>query len=206
MMLLTGMALMFSAILLLGVAVILPKTPEVPFDRRRPYHEGSGSQLTRFAGSASEAVHGVLARRNVRLFNREQLENAGLRMSQADFFILVISGALVGALIGLVIGGPFVAFLFFIPAPFVARMFLSSLAGKRRAKFDAQLGTPSNYWLVACEPGTASSVPSTLRPQSLPAPRPRKCVGSLQRQALAATLRRRLTIRRSECGARTLYG
>lgn len=140
MMLLIGMALMFSAILLLGVAVILPKTPEVPFDRRRPYHVGSGSQLTRFAGSASEVVHGVLARRNVQLFNREQLENAGLRMSQADFFILVISGAFVGALIGLVIGGPLVAILFFIPAPFVARFFLSTLAGKRRAKFDAQLG------------------------------------------------------------------
>ncbi|WAH95878.1 type II secretion system F family protein [Arthrobacter sp. MMS18-M83] len=138
--LLTGMALMLVAILLFGVAVILPKAPEVPFDRRRPYQAGSGSQLTRFAGSAAEVLHGFLTRRNIRLFNREELENAGLRMSQADFFILVISGTLVGALIGLVIGGPLVAFLFFIPAPLVARLVLSSLAGKRRANFDAQLG------------------------------------------------------------------
>lgn len=140
MILLTGTAMMLSAILLFGVAVILPKTPEVPLDRRRPYQVGSGSQLTRFAGSTAEVVHGVLTRRNVRLFNREELENAGLRMSQAEFFILVIAGAFVGALIGLIVGGPLVAFLFFIPAPFVARLFLGSLAGKRRGKFDAQLG------------------------------------------------------------------
>ncbi|GAB2713566.1 type II secretion system F family protein [Arthrobacter bambusae] len=140
MILLIGTALMLSAILLFGVAVILPKTPEVPLDRRRPYQVASGSQLTRFAGSTAEVVHGVLARRNVRLFNREELENAGLRMGQADFFILVIAGAFVGALIGLVVGGPFLAFLFFILAPFVARLLLGSMAGKRRAKFDAQLG------------------------------------------------------------------
>ncbi|MHC6221945.1 type II secretion system F family protein [Arthrobacter sp. MMS24-S77] len=138
--LMIGMALMLSAILLFGVAVILPKTPEVPLDRRRPYQFGSGSQLTRFAGSAAGVVHGFLARRNVRLFNREELENAGLRVSQADFFILVIAGAFVGALIGLVIGGPLVAVLFFIPAPLVARLVTRFLAGKRRAKFDAQLG------------------------------------------------------------------
>ncbi|UKA62139.1 type II secretion system F family protein [Arthrobacter sp. FW306-04-A] len=140
MILLIGTALMLAAILLFGVAVILPKTPEVPLDRRRPYQGGSGSQLTRFAGSAADVVHGVLTRRNIRLFNREELENAGLRMSQAEFFILVIAGAFVGALIGLIIGGPLVAFLFFIPAPFVARLVLGSLAGKRRGKFDAQLG------------------------------------------------------------------
>ncbi|MGO4583494.1 type II secretion system F family protein [Arthrobacter sp. 2RAF6] len=140
MMLITGMALMLSAILFFGVAVILPKTPEVPFDRRRPFQVGSGSQLTRIAGSTAEGLHGFLTSRNVRLFNREELENAGLKMSQAEFFILVIAGALVGALIGLVIGGPLVAFLFFIPAPLVARLVLSSLGGKRRAKFDSQLG------------------------------------------------------------------
>lgn len=139
-MLLIGTALMFVAVLLFSVAVILPKTPEIPFDRRRPYQAGAGSHLTRFAGSAADAVHGLLNGRNIRLFNREQLENAGLRMSQADFFILVTAGACVGALIGLVVGGGFLAFLFFILAPFVARLFLSSRAGKRRAKFDDQLG------------------------------------------------------------------
>ncbi|GAA4026522.1 MULTISPECIES: type II secretion system F family protein [Arthrobacter] len=140
MMLLTGMGLMLSAILLLGMAVILPKTPEVPLDRRRPYQVNSGSQLTRFAGSAADVLHRFLTRRNVQFFNREELENAGLRMSQADFFILMIAGAFVGALIGLVVGGPVVAILFFIPAPIVARLITRFLSGKRRAKFDDQLG------------------------------------------------------------------
>ncbi|UVJ39142.1 type II secretion system F family protein [Arthrobacter sp. CJ23] len=139
-MLLMGMALMLSAILLFGVAVILPKAPGVPMDRRRPYEVGPGSQLTRFAGSAADVLHGVLARRNIRMFGREELENAGLRMSQADFVILVIAGACVGALIGLIVGGPWVAVLFFLPAPLVGRLVIRVLAGKRRAKFDDQLG------------------------------------------------------------------
>lgn len=139
-MLLTGMALMLSAILLFGVAVILPKAPEVPMDRRRPYQVGPGSQLTRFAGSAADVLHRVLARRNIRMFNREELENAGLRMGQADFVILVVAGACVGALIGLIVGGPWVAVLFFLPAPLVGRLVIRFLAGKRRAKFDDQLG------------------------------------------------------------------
>lgn len=140
MILLTGTAFMLGAILLFGVAVILPKSPGVPLDRRRPYQAGPGSQLTRFAGSASGAIHGVLTRRNIRLFNREELENAGLRTSQAEFFILVIAGAFVGALIGLVAGGPLLGVLFFIPAPFVAKLVIRFRTGKRRAKFDEQLG------------------------------------------------------------------
>jgi len=140
MILLTGTAFMLLAIVLFSVAVILPKSPGVPLDRRRPYQAGSGSQLTRFAGSASGAIHGVLERRNVRMFNREELENAGLRTSQAEFFILVIAGGFVGALIGLVAGGLLLAVLFFVLAPFVANLVIRLRTGKRRAKFDEQLG------------------------------------------------------------------
>ncbi len=139
MILLTGTAFMLAAILLFGVAVILPKSPGVPLDRRRPY-QVADSQLTRFAGSASGMIHAYLTRRDIRLFNREELENAGLRTSQAEFFIFVAAGAFVGALIGLVVGGPLLGVLFFIPAPFVAQLFIRFRTGKRRAKFDEQLG------------------------------------------------------------------
>ncbi|MBT8159203.1 MULTISPECIES: type II secretion system F family protein [Arthrobacter] len=139
-MLLFGMALMLLAILLFGVAVILPKAHEVPVDRRRPYEVGTGSQLTRFTGSATDQLHGILTRRNIRMFNREELENAGLRMRQAEFFILVIAGAFVGALIGLIVGGPWLAVLFFLAAPLVGKLVVRFLAGKRRTKFDDQLG------------------------------------------------------------------
>ncbi|MDR6684682.1 tight adherence protein B [Arthrobacter sp. 1088] len=140
MILFVGLALMLSAIVLFGVAVILPKTPDVPLDRRRPYQLLPGSHLTRFTGSTTDALHRVLTQRKVRLFNREQLDDAGVRMSQADFVVLVIAGAVVGALIGLIVGGILFAILLSILAPFVARLVLKFRAGKRRDKFDDQLG------------------------------------------------------------------
>jgi tight adherence protein B len=42
-------------------------------------------------------------------------------MSQEDFVIFVVAGAFVGALIGLVVGGFWLAVLFFLAAPFVGR-------------------------------------------------------------------------------------
>jgi len=140
MILFVGLALMLSAIVLFGVAVILPKTPDVPLDRRRPYQVLPGSHLTRFTGSTTDALHRVLTQRNVRLFNREQLDDAGVRMSQADFVVLVIAGAVVGALIGLVVGGIIGAILLAVLAPFVACLVLRFRAGKRRDRFDDQLG------------------------------------------------------------------
>jgi tight adherence protein B len=112
----------------------------VPLDRRRPYRADADSQLTRFAGSAVQSIDRVLAKRNVRYFNRESLENAGLRLSQAEFILLILVGAFVGALIGLVVAGPLLAMLLVMAAPFVGHLVLGFLAGKRRAKFDEQLG------------------------------------------------------------------
>lgn len=135
-----GVILVVAATLLGGVAVLIPRTPTVPLDRRRPFRAEADSQLTRFAGNAVQSIDRVLAKRNVRYFNRESLENAGLRLSQAEFILLVMVGAFVGALIGLVVAGPLLAILMVIAAPFVGHLVLGVLAGKRRAKFDEQLG------------------------------------------------------------------
>jgi tight adherence protein B len=135
-----GVILVVASAVLGGVAVLIPRTPAVPLDRRRPFRTEADSQLTRFAGNAVGSIDRVLATRNVRYFNREQLENAGLRLSQAEFILLILVGAFVGALIGLVVAGPLLAILLVIAAPFVGHLVLSFLAGKRRAKFDEQLG------------------------------------------------------------------
>ncbi|WP_461172054.1 type II secretion system F family protein [Arthrobacter sp. Z1-9] len=135
-----GIILVIAAIAVAGVAVMIPRTPTVPLDRRRPFRTDSDSQLTRFAGSAVQGIESVLAKKNLRYFDRETLENAGLRLSQADFLLLVIIGAFVGALMGLVVAGPVLAILLVIAAPFVAHLVLSFLTGKRRIKFDDQLG------------------------------------------------------------------
>ncbi|MFE5836128.1 type II secretion system F family protein [Arthrobacter sp. NPDC056493] len=135
-----GVVLVIASALLGGVAVLIPRTPTVPLDRRRPFRAEADSQLTRFAGSAVQSIDRVLAKRNIRYFNRESLENAGLRLSQAEFILLVMVGAFVGALIGLVVAGPLLAVLLVIAAPFVGHLVLGFLAGKRRGKFDEQLG------------------------------------------------------------------
>jgi tight adherence protein B len=135
-----GIILVISAFALGGIAALIPRTPTVPLDRRQPFRTESDSQLTRFAGSAVQTLEGFLAKRNVRYFNREALENAGLRLSQADFLLLVIIGAFVGALMGLVVAGPLLAVLLTISAPFFGHLVVGFLAGKRRAKFDQQLG------------------------------------------------------------------
>lgn len=135
-----GISLVIAAIALTGVAVMIPRTPTLPLDRRQPFRTESDSQLTRFAGQAVQGIEHFLAKRNVRYFDRETLENAGLRLSQADFLLLVIIGAFVGGLMGLVVAGPLLAILLVIAAPFAAQLVLGILTGKRRAQFGDQLG------------------------------------------------------------------
>ena len=135
-----GVGLLFTAVLLIGYALLATGGASVPLDRRRPVQERPDSQLTRFAGSAVHLVDGFFSQRKVRLFNRAALENAGLRMSQGDFFVLVLAGALVGAVAGLVVAGPLLAGLFVLVSPLVGHLVLGYLAGKRRNTFDQQLG------------------------------------------------------------------
>ena len=135
-----GVLLLLTAPILLGVAILIPGTPDIALSRRRPFDADPPSQLNRLAGVTVGGLDRFLASRNVRLYNRDALENAGVRFSQAEFIVLVIAGAIVGALVGLVIGVPVVSFLLVILAPFVGHLVLEFLAGKRRAKFDQQLG------------------------------------------------------------------
>jgi tight adherence protein B len=135
-----GAALLLLAPILLAAAILIPGTPEIAFNRRRPYDSDPPSQLTRLAGMTVGALNRFLAARNVRLYSRDSLENAGVRLSQAEFFVLVIAGGIVGALVGLVIGVPVLSVLLVIFAPVVGHLVLGFLAGKRRAKFDQQLG------------------------------------------------------------------
>ena len=135
-----GVAFLVTAVLLLATAVLSPGAVRVPLDRRRPVQASPDSSLSRFAGSAVNLADGFFAQRSVRLFNRDSLEQAGLRMGQGDFYILLLVGAFVGALAGFVVGGLLLAILFVGLAPVAGHLVLTFLAGKRRAKFDDQLG------------------------------------------------------------------
>ncbi|MGX5715262.1 type II secretion system F family protein [Arthrobacter sp. MAHUQ-56] len=135
-----GSVILLAAICLLGVAVLLPSAPSVPLDRRRPFEAEPPSSLSRLALSGVRSFERLLAGRNVKLFTRAELENAGLRLSQAEFFLLVGIGAGVGMLVGVVTVGPLVGLLLALLAPFAGKLVLGFLAGKRRAAFDGQLG------------------------------------------------------------------
>lgn len=135
-----GAAILLAAVCLLGVAVILPSAPTVPLDRRRPFEPEPPSSLSRFALSAVRSFERLLAGRNITLFSRPQLENAGLKLSQAEFFLLVGIGAGVGMLVGTVTVNPLVGLLLAALAPLMGKLVLGFLAGKRRAAFDGQLG------------------------------------------------------------------
>lgn len=140
MILAVGAVILLLAVTLLGVAVLLPSTPEVPLDRRRPFEPEPPSSISRLALSGVRSFERLLHGRNVRLFARAELENAGLRLSQAEFFLLVGIGACVGMLVGVVTVGPLAGILLVLLAPFVGKLVLGLLAGKRRAAFDSQLG------------------------------------------------------------------
>ncbi|MEV7572508.1 type II secretion system F family protein [Arthrobacter nitrophenolicus] len=140
MILATGAVILLTAVCLLGVAVILPGAPSVPLDRRRPFDGDPPSSLARFSLTAVRSFERLLAGRNLALFSRPQLENAGLRLSQAEFFLLVGIGACIGMLVGTVTVGPLVGLLLALLAPMIGKLVLGFLAGKRRAAFDGQLG------------------------------------------------------------------
>ncbi|GAB3531386.1 hypothetical protein GCM10027403_01830 [Arthrobacter tecti] len=134
-----GTLFCIAAVVLLIVA-LRPRQSAVPLDRRRPPEEESTSQLTRFAGSAVRAMERYLRRHPKRLYRQEVLDTAGVRLSQADAFLLVISGGLAGLLLGWAIAGPLLGILLLVLSPFVAHLVLVMRTGRRRAKFDTQLG------------------------------------------------------------------
>jgi tight adherence protein B len=135
-----GIAVLLAAVVLLGAAVLIPGTPAVPLERRRAFEPDPPSTLTQVARSAVGSFERMLAGRTVTLFSQAKLEDAGLRLSQAEFFLLTAVGAGVGFLMGTVAVGPAVGLLLVLVAPFVGHLVLGFLAGKRRAKFDSQLG------------------------------------------------------------------
>lgn len=141
----TPLFIIGSAFCLAALALVMfalkPQQTAVPLDRRRPFErEVTPSQLSRFAGSAVRGVDRFLQRHPQRLYRREVLETAGVKLSQADMFILVAAGGCVAFLVGLTLDGPLLAVLFLVLTPLIAHMILAQLTNRRRSKFDGQLG------------------------------------------------------------------
>jgi Flp pilus assembly protein TadB len=139
-----GVAAGLLALLLIVFLVIAPPRPRVPLERRRAPGAATPSTLTTMTDHTLEAIEGAITRRRRAPFSSEDLDQANIRMQPPAFVLMVISAALVLALLGLLIS---VGTLWRIPlmvgfaavAPLGAKMLLKVRAGRRRAKFASQL-------------------------------------------------------------------
>lgn len=111
----------------------------IALSRRRPGITDGPSLVTRIADSAVTFVDRKVSR-NAKFGSQESLEQAGLRIRQADFILLVCCMGVTTGLAGLMLGGIGLGILFFLLTPLGAMILLRVLADRRRAKFEDQLG------------------------------------------------------------------
>ncbi|WP_422390426.1 type II secretion system F family protein [Arthrobacter sp. N1] len=98
------------------------------------------SQLSRFAGAAGRAMDAYLNRHPMRFLDRSTLETAGVKLSQAEVYLLVALAGITGLLLGWGLVAPVVGVLALLLAPAAGHLTVSFLTGRRRRRFDAQLG------------------------------------------------------------------
>lgn len=138
--LIAGLLALVAAVAVIVFIVFRPAQGSVPLSRRRPSGEPDRSVITRFTDSAVGAMERALAGRTATPRERATLDQAGLKITGAEFAVLVTAVAVVAGLVGFVLRGVVFAVLFAGITPVVAMMFLSFRTQKRRTRFEAQLG------------------------------------------------------------------
>jgi Flp pilus assembly protein TadB len=140
----TGVAAGLLALLIIVFLVIAPPKQRIPLERRRAPGAATPSTLTTMTDHTLDAIEGAIKSQRRAPFSSEDLEQASIRMQPPAFILMVISAALVLALLGLLIA---VGTSWSIPlmlgfaalAPLGAKLLLKVRAGRRRAKFASQL-------------------------------------------------------------------
>lgn len=133
-----AVALCLVAILLVVFVVLKPKLGSIPLERRRPSTEPDKSAVSRMSQSAVTAVENVIGEAGGP-YNREVLYNAGVKVAPADFTVGVgIASVVLGAFVAL-LTHPVLGLIVGVATPFLARVVLSVLRDRRRAKFESQL-------------------------------------------------------------------
>lgn len=134
-----GILLVFAAIVLLFAVVFKPQNV-IPVSRRRPdVVVTAATGLTRLTDSAVAVINKRLKGGSGFLVDRDKLERAGLKTQPADYLLMMGAGAFVGAILGYLLGGLFLAVILLIAVPLGMLGYLSLLTSRRRAKFDEQL-------------------------------------------------------------------
>lgn len=134
-----GIGLCLVALAILLFSTLGTGKTSIALSRRRPGAKDEPSLLTRVTDSAATFVDRKVSR-NASFGTRESLEQAGLRLRQADFILLVCCIGITAGVVGFISGGIIVALLFLGLTPLGAMLFLRILTGLRRARFESQLG------------------------------------------------------------------
>jgi tight adherence protein B len=123
------------------VVFILRSRRVVSPERRRPAETAAGktSALSKLTDSAVSAINKGLKGRELRFARADKFEQAGLKIRAGDFVLISGVGALVGAILGFILGGLGLAFLFVIVVPLLFVVGLNILASRRQGKFADQL-------------------------------------------------------------------
>ena len=134
-----GILLCFAALVFLLVVTLRGRESNIDLSRRRPGVSEQPSVFSRVAASASSFVDQKVGK-NASFGSANSLEEAGLRIRQADYILLIACIAVTAGGAGFLLAGPGVAVLFVLITPIAGMLFLNIMASKRRAKFEAQLG------------------------------------------------------------------
>jgi tight adherence protein B len=134
-----GIGLCLVALIILLFSTMGIGRTGIALSRRRPGVINEPTVLARAAESAVSFVDRNVSQ-NASFGTRESLEQAGLRLRQADFILLVCCIGVTAGVVGFIVGGILLGLLFLMLTPFGAMLFLRILANRRRAKFEAQLG------------------------------------------------------------------
>jgi len=134
-----GVGFWLVALATLFFATIGSGRNQISLARRRPGVTEQPSILTRVTGKATTFVEQNVSR-NSRFGSRDLLEQAGLKLRQSDFILLVACIAVTAGVVGFVLAGFFLGILALLITPFLAMLFLKFKTNRRRQKFEEQLG------------------------------------------------------------------
>jgi tight adherence protein B len=134
-----GLALCFGSIAVLVLITFRSSRGQIALSRRRPGVVAGPSLLTRATDTATAYLERNVSR-NAAFGSRASLEQAGLKMRQADFILLVACIAVTAGVVGFILYGFIAALLMTASTPLLAKLTLNVLSGRRRSQFDAQLG------------------------------------------------------------------
>lgn len=133
-----GVGLCFAA-LTIGLLLVLRPGSAIPLSRRRPEAVDKKSLLTQVTNTAVSFIDRGVGKK-AKFGTPESLEQAGLRLKQGDFILLVASAAVTVGIVGFILGGILLGLLLLALTPVAASLLLAFLAARRRAKFAGQLG------------------------------------------------------------------